>query len=424
MLDIKFIIENKDVVKEDLKKRNEEELIPKLDEMINYYEKFKEIKASLDELRHKRNILKEEAQKRRKSGEDIQNIILEIKEISNKIKEMEEKEKDMQRKYLEILYLIPNITHDSVPYGKDESDNVVVREVGEKKKFSFEPRDHIEIMEKRKWFDLERAAKVSGARFYYLKGNILRLEMALIAYAYEFLTSKGFTFMSVPMLAREFAFFGTGYLPKGKDDLYKIEGEDYYLIGTAEVALGAYHANEVLMEKDLPLRYAGISSCFRTEAGSHGRDTKGIFRVHQFEKVEMFSFAHPEHSWEEHEFLISTAEEFYKSLDIPYRVVNVCSGDLGPVAAKKYDIEAYLPGQGKYREIVSCSNTTDYQARRLNIKYRAKEGEKPKGYVHTLNSTLTAIQRTIIAIVENYQREDYTVEVPKVLQKYVGEKIL
>ncbi len=424
MLDIKFIIENKDVVLKDLKKRNEEDFIPKVDIMIKHYKTYKRLKKEIDSLRHERNILIEEITNKKRKNQSAEKEIKMIKEISEKIKVLEKEIQKEKEAYLEILYEIPNITHESVPYGEDENDNEIVRTVGKKRDFSFTPRDHIEIFKKRGWFDLERAAKVSGSRFYYLKGDIIKLEIALINYAYDYLTQKGFAFFSVPMLAREFAFFGTGFLPKGKEDLYKIEGEDYYLIGTAEVPLGAYHANEVLLEDELPLRYAGISSCFRTEAGSHGRDTKGIFRVHQFEKVEMFSYAHPERSWDEHEFLIKTAEEFYQSLGIPYRVVNVCSGDLGPVAAKKYDIEAWLPGQGKYREICSCSNTTDYQARRLEIKYRRKEGEKPKGYVHTLNSTLTALQRTIIAIVENYQNEDCTITIPKILRPYIGKDIL
>ncbi len=424
MLDIKFVMENKTKVIEDLKKRYEFDLIPLVDEIIDHYKKYIELKKQLDMLRHERNEISLKINKLKKEGKEIKDLIEKMRSLSTKIKEFEEKTNKEYNKYVEKLSLLPNITHPSVPKGEDENSNEVVKEIGKPKKFKFKPLDHIEIFEKRGWFDIERAGKVAGARFYYLKNEAVLLEYAIIRYALDFLAKKGFVLMTVPMLVREFAFFGTGFLPQGKNDLYKIENEDYYLIGTGEVSLGGYHSNETLLKEDLPLRYAAISSCFRTEAGSHGRDTKGIFRVHQFEKVEMFSYALPENSWNEHEFLLEIAEEFYRSLELPYRVVNICSGDLGWVAAKKYDIEVYLPGQGKYREVVSCSNTTDYQSRRLNIKYREREGEKPKGYVHTLNSTLTALQRTMIAIVENYQNEDLTITVPKVLRPYLGRDVL
>ncbi len=424
MLDIKFVIENKTKVIEDLKKRYEFDLIPLVDEIINHYKKYIELKRKLDMLRHEKNEISLRINKLKKEGKEIKDLIKKMRSLSKKIKEFEEETDKEYNAYVEKLSLLPNITHPSVPKGTDEKNNIVIKEIGKPQEFKFKPLDHIEIFENRGWFDIERAGKVAGARFYYLKNEAVLLEYAIIQYALDFLIKKGFTLMTVPMLVREFAFFGTGFLPYGKNDLYKIENEDYYLIGTGEVSLGAYHSNETLLKEDLPLRYAAISSCFRTEAGSHGRDTKGIFRVHQFEKVEMFSYSLPENSWDEHEFLLKIAEEFYRSLELPYRVVNICSGDLGWAAAKKYDIEVYLPGQGKYREVVSCSNTTDYQSRRLNIKYREREGGKPKGYVHTLNSTLTALQRTMIAIVENYQNEDLTITVPKVLQPYLRRDVL
>lgn len=422
MLPLKFLKDNFDDYLKDLEKRNEKELIPKAKEVLDLNEKRRRLQKEIDELRHQRNKAAQKIAKLKKEGKDAKEKIEDMRRISKEIEEKEDELEKVERNIQNILLILPNMTHESVPYGKNDEDNVVVKEVGEKVEFNFKPRDHIGIFELNDWFDLERAAKVAGSRFYYLKGEAVRLEMALIHYALDFLENRGFKVFTVPMIVNANALYGTGFLPRGQDDLYKIEGEDKYLVGTAEVSLGAMHMNEVLLDNDLPLKYAGISSCFRTEAGSHGRDTKGIFRVHQFEKVEMFIFSHPEKSWEEHEFLLATAEEFYQSLGIPYRVVNICSGDLGWVASKKYDIEAWLPGQGKYREIVSCSNCTFYQATRLNVKYREKEGSKPKDYVHTLNSTLTAIQRTIIAIVENYQQEDGTVIIPEVLRPYMGGK--
>ena len=425
MLTLNFLYENTKEYGEDLKKRNEEELIPKVEEVISLNEKRKRLQKDIDKIRHERNKISQIVASYKKQGKDAGEEINKMKELKEELERKEEEYNSIEKKIKEILLILPNITHESVPYGKDDEENVTIKEVGVKKEFSFKPKDHIELFERNNWFDLERAAKVSGARFYYLKGAAVRLHYAIMQYAFDFLEKKGFTLFTVPMIVNSSALLGTGFLPRGEEDLYKLEGEDKYLIGTAEVSLGAYHMNEVLYEKDLPLRYAGFSSCFRTEAGSHGRDTKGIFRVHQFDKVEMFIYSHPDKSWEEHEFLLKTAEEFYQSLGIPYRVVNICSGDLGWVASKKYDIEAWLPGQGKYREVVSCSNCTIYQATRLNVKYRSKEGEKPKGYVHTLNSTLTAIPRTMIAIAENYQNEDGSITIPKVLRPYLnGKEIL
>ena len=288
------------------------------------------------------------------------------------------------------------------------------------KKYDFPLLSHIELGEHLDLFDLERAAKVAGARFYYLKNDAVKLEFALISFAIDFLKKKGFTLMTTPMLIKKEVLEGAGFLPSGAEEVYKVEGEDKYLVGTSEQALCGYYSDETLLEKDLPVKICGYSSCFRTEAGSHGKDTKGIFRVHQFEKIEMFIFCHPDKSWEEHEKLINTAEEITQLLEIPYHVVNICTGDIGVVAAKKYDIEAWFPSQNAYREIVSCSNCTDYQARRTNIKYRKEEGTAPLGVVHTLNSTSIAVSRIIVAILENYQQKDKSIKIPKVLQKYFG----
>ena len=271
--------------------------------------------------------------------------------------------------------------------------------------------------------DIERAAKTTGSRSYFLRGQLVKLNYALIRFGLDFLERKGFELVQPPYLLNRRSMEGAVILSDFEDMIYKIEGEDLYLIGTAEHPLAAMHMDEVLNGSSLPLRYAGVSPCFRKEAGAHGRDTKGIFRVHQFEKVEQFVYSRPEDSWEEHERLLENAEEFYRLLGIPYRVVVLCTGDLGKVAAKTYDIEAWLPGQGKYREIVSCSNCTDYQARRLNLKFRDKPHEESR-FVHTLNSTLVATERTMIAIMENYQREDGSIEVPKVLRDYVGFEVI
>jgi len=420
LLTLKFLKENKEAYLKDLEKRNESELKVKVEELFSLDELRRKTQQKLDSLRAERNKAAMEVAKLKKEGKDASEVLKKMKDLSDEIKNLEKELEDIEQRIQDILLILPNMTHESVPYGKDEQDNVVIKEVGAKKIYDFKPKDHIDLFEMNDWFDLERAAKVAGSRFYYLKGDMVKLEMALIQYALDFLEKKGFKLFTVPMIVKSAALYGTGFLPRGKEDLYKIEGEDKYLIGTAEVSLGAMHMDEVLIQDELPLRYAGVSSCFRTEAGSHGRDTKGIFRVHQFEKVEMFIFSHPDESWDEHEFLLKTAEEFYQSLGIPYRVVNISSGDLGWVAAKKYDIEAWLPGQGKYREVVSCSNCTFYQATRLNVKYREKEGSKPKDYVHTLNSTLVAVQRTLIAIAENYQQKDGSIEIPKVLRPYMG----
>lgn len=273
--------------------------------------------------------------------------------------------------------------------------------------------------------DIERARKVSGARFYYLKNEATILELALIQYALELLQKEGFQLFTTPTLVRRDALYGTGFLPTGEEDIYTIKDEDLHLIGTSEVALGAYHMNETLLESELPKNYCGISSCFRTEASATTKDDKGIFRVHEFKKVEMFKFVHPDTSWNEQEKMIDIAEKVFQGLGIHYQVVNICTGDIGAVAARKYDIEAWLPGQRRYREVVSCSNCTDYQARRLNVKYREKEGSPVKGFVHTLNSTAIATVRAIIAILENYQQEDGTVIIPEPLRKYTGfDKII
>jgi seryl-tRNA synthetase len=308
--------------------------------------------------------------------------------------------------------------HATVPFGEDDTGNVEIRRWGEISNFKFKVKDHIDLALALDLVDLDRAAKVSGARFYYLKNELVQLNYALIKYALDFIVEKGFTLYQPPYLLKRKAISGAIALFDFEDVIYKIADEDLYLIGTSEHALLALHMDEILNGNDLPLKYAAISTCFRKEAGSHGRDTKGIFRVHQFEKIEQFIFSNPEDSWAEHQRLITNAEEFFRQLKLPYRIVNVCSGDLGIMAAKKYDLEAWLPGQNMYREMVSCSNCTTYQAVRAKIRYRDKSND-PTDYVHTLNSTLVATERTLIAIMENYQQEDGSINIPDVLVPYM-----
>ena len=317
-----------------------------------------------------------------------------------------------------MLSQLPNITHESVPEGRDESGNQEVKTWGNKPKFDFKAKDHAELGAALDLIDTERGAKVSGARFWYLKNDLVMLEFSLIQYAANFMRGKGFTPMLPPMLVREAAMFGTGFFPADKNEVYKVNADedDLYLIGTAEVPLASYHAGEVIDVSE-PKKYFGFSSCFRREAGTYGKDMSGIIRGHQFDKVEMFVFCREEDSWDMHEEMLAISEKFWQSLKIPYHVLNMCSGDIGAPNAKKYDIEGWFPGQNAYRELASCSNDTDFQSRRLSIKY--KDGNESK-FVHTLNNTVCAMGRTMIAIMENYQQKDGSIEIPKVLRDYMG----
>lgn len=327
-------------------------------------------------------------------------------------------EADEAEERLNALWIqVPNIVHDSVPDGTSDDDNLEIKRWGEPRAVDFERRDHQDLGEQLGIIDLEAGAKVSGSRFAYLKGQAVFLEFALVRWALDLLASEGFTPVVPPVLVREAALFGTGFFPEAREQVYAVEADDLYLVGTAEVPLAAMHMDEILSEDDLPLRYAGFSTCFRREAGTYGKDTRGIFRVHQFDKVEMFAFVHPDESWAEHDYLFSLEERIVQALELPYRVVNVAAGDLGAPAAKKYDIEAWIPSQNAYREITSCSNTTDFQARRLKIRFKTEDGNR---FVHTLNGTALAVGRTLLAIMENFQAADGTVSVPEVLRPYAG----
>ena len=423
MLNINLIRNNKQIIIDDLKKRKKQDLINVLNKIIEIDKNNRLLKKELDELRHKRNIYSLDISKLIKQKKTIQadKEKIKIKKINCKIKEKNKEEIEQKKKLNKLMLLLPNILHKTVPVGTDEKDNLEIRKFGKIRTYDFPVLNHIELGQYNDLFDIEKAGNVSGARFYYLKNDAVKLEFALINFALDFLSKNSFTLMTTPMIIKKEILQGAGFLPYGKEDTYKIEKEDKYLVGTSEQALCGYFANNIFEKKNLPSKLCGYSSCFRTEAGSHGKDTKGIFRVHQFEKIEMFIFCHPNESWMEFEELINTAEEMMKLLELPYRVVNICTGDIGVVASKKYDIEVWFPSQKKYKELVSCSNCTDYQARRLNIKYRTKTGTAPEGFVHTLNSTAIAIQRTIAAIIENYQQKDKSIKIPKVLVKYFGK---
>lgn len=414
MLDIKFIRENRDQVEKDAHDKGVEVDLGKLLELDD---KRRELTSRVDELRAERNKL---ASSMKSGGRPSDEAISRGKELKDQVGSLESELDQVSNELSDIHSMIPNVMNASVPRGEGESANEVVKTVGEKPEFDFEPKDHETIANEKGLLDLEAGANTSGSRFYYLKGSAVLLEFALINWLMQKYVQKGFIPVTTPMLVREHMMYATGFFPAEKNEIYKVNpGEDdLFLIGTSEVTLAGLHMNRPLDESELPKRYVGFSSCFRREAGSYGKDTKGIFRVHQFDKVEMYSYCHPEKSWEEHEFMLSIEEEILQELGLHYQVVNIGSGDLGAPAAKKYDCEVWLPSQERYRELTSCSNTTDFQARRGNIKYRDAGGDL--NYLHTLNGTAMASTRTIIAILENHQTKDGKVKIPKVLQEYMG----
>ncbi|UCC58356.1 MAG: serine--tRNA ligase [Candidatus Bathyarchaeum sp.] len=420
MLDIKLIREHPEIVRKDLEKRGDLEKIGMLNNLIEYDKQWRKLLTEANELRHKRKVITAEVANLKKKGKDASKQIEKAKNIPEEIKRLEKQVEEYREKANFILLKLPNILHETVPFGKDETENVVENVIGEPPKFDFKPKSHAEIASDLGLADFERAAKVAGHGFYYLKGDLARLDFAIMSYTVDFLRNRGYTLIEPPLMMHKKPYLGVTDLEFFGDQLYKIENEDLYLIATSEHPMAATFMDEVILQKDLPIKYVGVSPCFRKEVGAHGKYTKGLFRVHQFNKIEQFIFCHPENSWRFHKELQKNSEDLYNNLGLHFRVVNVCTGDIGIIAAKKYDIEVWM-ADDTYREAGSNSNCTDYQARRLNIKYREKEGTPPVGFVHTLNNTALATSRTIIAILEQYQQKDGSVVIPEVLKPYLGE---
>jgi seryl-tRNA synthetase len=388
-----------------------------VDELLALDEERRRLLPLIEERRAEQNRVSEEIASEKRAGNEPTAKLAAMRELAAEIKKLEEELGEVKDKTDALLPGLPNLPDPSAPEGDTEEDAEVLREVGERPSFDFEAKDHLDLGVELDVIDIESAGPVSGSRFAYLKRELVLVELALVQFAIQKLLSKGFTPVAPPVLVREDALFWTGFLPTDRAQIYEIAGDDLFLVGTSEVSLAGLHVDEILAEEDLPLRYAGFSTCFRREAGAAGKDTRGIFRVHQFDKVEMFSFVHPDSSGEEHDRILATQEEIFGELGIPYRVVNIAAGDLGASAAKKYDLEAWLPGQERYREITSCSNTTDYQARRLRSRFRPDGGGSPQP-VHTLNGTAVAVGRTLVAIMENFQRGDGSVEIPAALHGF------
>ena len=416
MLDLKFVRKNPDLVKEACQKKGFKNLVPLVDELLELDKKKREKITQIQKIRAKKNEISKKFKKL--TEKEKKQVISQVKKLDTEEEAYRKELKPIAERIKDILFLLPNPPLPTVPVGKDDTENVILREVGKRPKFDFEPKDHLYLGEKLGIIDVQRAAKISGSRFGFLKREAALLEFAIINYAIENLIKEGFIPIIPPVLLKEEKARGTGYFEAtDRQEAYFIPDDNLFLVGTSEQSLIAMHADEILDEKKLPKRYVGFSTCFRREAGSWGKDTRGIFRVHQFDKVEMISFCKPEDSQKEHRFFLEMEEKLMQGLKIPYRVVQICTGDLGRPAAEKFDIEAWLPGQGKYRETHSTSNCTDYQARRLNIRYRKKDGKLE--FVHTINGTAFAIGRTIIAILENYQQKDGSVLIPEVLRKYL-----
>lgn len=422
MLDIRFIRENPELVRRDLQKRGDDgKLLGLLESVLADDKDARALMVEAEGLRHERNKITEEIAGLKRAGKEPDGALRErSKQVPARIKEIEEKLEALKAGIKEAQLRIPNMLHETVPVGKDETENVVEKTWGEAKPLPFEGKGHEEVLTQLGMLDMERAAKISGSRFYFLKGDLVLLDMSIHRLAVDLLAGKGYTIVNPPYIMGKEAYLGVTDLGAFEDTLYKIDGEDSFLIATSEHPLGAMFMNETLAEEDLPLRLAGISPCFRREAGSHGKDSKGIFRVHQFNKVEQFIFCRPEDSWKLHDELTGNAEEIFQKLELPYRIVNICTGDIGSIAAKKFDLEAWMPVQGKYREMVSSSNCTSYQGVRLNIRCRKAPG-LPAEYIHTLNSTAVA-SRALVAIIENFQTKDGTVKLPKALWPYMGGK--
>jgi seryl-tRNA synthetase len=414
MLDLKTIRSDPERVKAALARRGAAE---RVDELLALDARRRELLPEVENAQAERKTLSKQIGEKKQAGEDAEELMATVQGLKERIESAKAELEEVEVKLGELALTLPNIPDPDAPEGMTEEDAVVVREVGERPEFDFEPRDHLEIGTELGLIEMEKAAELSGSRFAYLKGDLVLLELALVRFAIETVRAEGHEPVVPPVLVREEALQWTGFLPGDRDQIYEVPKDELFLTGTSEVGLAGLHANEILDAEALPLRYCAFSTCFRREAGAAGRDTRGIFRVHQFDKVEMFSFVEPDASTDEHERLLSIEERILGELEIPYRVVNVAVGDLGDPAAKKYDCEAWIPSQGRFRELTSCSNTTDYQARRLGARYRPEEGASPQ-VLHTLNGTACAVGRTIIALIENRQEGDGSFTLPSSLHQY------
>ena len=422
MLDPKILRNEPDKIRQMLKDRGVDF---ELEKLFSAEKQRREFIVKVDNLRKKRNEMSIQVSSLLKSGkkDEAKKLVEELQVDGQMLTDLELKQKDIEEEYARLVNSIPNLIHETVPRGLDEAANKEIRKWGNVPKFDFQIQDHVDLSDNLDLVDLERAAKVSGARFYYLRNELVRLNQALINFALDFLAEKNYSLVQPPYLINQKSMEGAIIAEDFEDVIYEIKGEGLYLIGTSEHAIAAMHSGEIIEGKHLPIRYAGVSPCFRKEAGAHGKDQKGIFRVHQFEKVEQFVFSRPEESWNEHEKMIRIAEEFYQKLEIPHKVMLLSSGDMAKISAKTYDIEAWMAGQNAYREIVSCSNCLDFQARRLKIRFRDKTNEETQ-YLHTLNSTLVATSRVLVSIMENFQTRDGHIDIPKVLQSYIGKPII
>lgn len=417
MLDIKFVRENRELVQRMLQQRGYD---LELQSILASDQERRQVIKEVESLKHERKAVSDQIAQMKKRGEDASEIITRMRQVSQRIKVLDQELAEREDELHQSLLLIPNVPHETVPVGKDEQDNPVVKRWGEISQFSFTPKPHWELGESLGILDFERAAKMTGARFTLYWGVGARLERALINFMLDLHTTKhGYQEVLPPFMVNSSAMTGTGQLPKFKEDLFKLEDWDYYLVPTAEVPVTSIYMNEILEEDDLPLYYTAFTPCFRSEAGSYGKDTRGLIRQHQFNKVELVKFTTPEQSYDELESLLLDAEEVLQELQLPYQVVTLCTGDLGFAAAKTYDIEAWLPGQQAFREISSCSNFGDFQARRANIRYRPR-GKKKIAFPYTLNGSGLAVGRTLVAILENWQQEDGRVVIPPVLRPYMG----
>ena len=421
MLDIRFVRSSPDIVRADLRKRGDTEKLGWVDDLLAQDVDARKLKIETDTLRQRRNMIAREINTARKAGQDATALMAEAAALPGKIRDNEAEQERIADAIRACLMQLPNILHESVPVGKADTGNVEIRREGLVRTFDFELKNHGQLAVERGWADFERATKISGAGFYFLKGSLAILDLALQRYAIDMLAQKGYIPVIPPYMINRSSYEGVTDLSDFEKVMYKIDGDDAYLIATSEHPIGAMYRDEIFETKDLPLRLVGLSPCFRREIGAHGLDTKGLFRVHQFTKVEQFVFCRPEDSWQIHEELLANAEEIFKKLEIPYRVVNICTGDIGTVAAKKYDIEAWMPRENAYKEVVSCSNCTSYQAVRLNIRVRDKHDFESKQHLHTLNSTAIATSRVMRAVLENFQESDGRVGIPKILRPYMND---